>query len=412
MPARLLLLTLGLLLAGCGSDDAEDKAPATRAAKPPITISLSADGEELKLYEEVARAYEGSGGGKVTVNGIGDRKDFLARLTSSFAARRPPDAFLINHRFAGGYIERGVVEPAGPRLGDDEKDFYPVALDAFRSGGAVQCVPQNASSLVVYYNRDLFEGAGVALPSSGWSLETLRDAAAELTGGKVHGVGVEPSVIRAAPFVWSSGGEIVDATDAPTKFTFDAPAAKPGLEALLSLAASGPDAEEVESKALDERFLSGELAMFFSSRREVPTFRTITDFDWDVAPFPSIDGNSTTVLHTDGWCLSKGAKVDAAWDFVRFATGPGGSKILARGGRTVPSLTSVAQSPDFLDASAPPASNQVFLDGIEHMKRLPTTANWEKVEERANEALEQAFYGRSSLGAALRKIADETAGGF
>lgn len=401
--ARLLTtLALAALLAGCGGEP-----PGAAPSSTPVTISLTAEGEELALYEEVAQAYQHRSGGTVTVNAIAERPDFLARLTSSFAARRPPDAFLVNHRYLAGYARRGVLEPLDERLGDAAEDYVPVALDAFRFEGALYCVPQNASSLVVYYNADLFAAAGVARPAGGWSLDDLRAAAAQLTGGGVHGVGIEPEVIRAAPFVWSAGGEIVDDTDAPTRFTFDSPEARAGLEAMFSLAEFGPSLEEAEAKPPDERFLAGELAMLFSSRREVPAFRTITDFEWDVAAFPG----STTVLHTDGWCLPKGERSAAAWEFVRFATGPEGAAILARGGRTVPALRAAAESPAFLE-SAPPASNQVFVDALDRMKRLPTAPNWERVEESANLALTQAFYGRSTLAQALERIAAETEGGF
>jgi multiple sugar transport system substrate-binding protein len=413
--ARTLIAALGALalLTGCGGGD-DDRAADTAGAAQPIVVSLSAEGEELELYQELARAYEAAGNPKVTVNGIADRTDFLAKLTTSFAAKRPPDAFLINHRYLGGYAQRGVLEPVGARLGDAESDFYPVALDAFRVGGELMCVPQNASSLVVYYNTSLFKQAGIPAPAGGWTLEELRAAAQALTGGGVHGVGLEPAVIRAAPFVWSAGGELVDDQDAPTRFTLDTPEARTGLEAMLSLAEFGPSLKEAESKPLDERFLSGELAMFLSSRREVPTFRTITDFEWDVAPLPAlVDGTEpTTVLHSDGWCLPKGSRADAAWKFIRFATGEEGGAILSRGGRTVPSLRAAAQSPVFLDSPDPPASNQVFIDALDHMQRLPTVPNWERVEESANLALEQAFYGGLSLDEALERIAAETEGGF
>lgn len=408
--ARTLTAALGALvvLTGCGDEKTATGTP------QPIVVSLSAEGEELALYQEVARAYEATGKPKVTVNAIADRGDFLARLTSSFAARRPPDAFLINHRYLGGYAQRGVLEPVGPRLGDAEGDFYPVAVDAFRFDGELMCVPQNASSLVVYYNASLFERAGVALPKSGWTLDDLRAAAEELTGGGVHGVGLEPAVIRAAPFVWTAGGELVDAQDSPTRFTLDTPEARRGLEAILSLAAFGPTQKEAESKALEERFLAGELAMFFSSRREVPAFRTISEFDWDVAGLPALERGTapTPVLHSDGWCLPKGPRTDAAWAFIRFATGEKGARILSRGGRTVPSLRAVAESPVFLDDAAPPASNEVFIEALGRMRRLPTVANWERVEESANLALEQAFYGGLSLDEALERIAAETEGAF
>lgn len=393
------------LAAGCG-----DGGGGGKAGSGPLDFQFFGDAEEVRLYQQVAAAYERATGARVRVTGIGDRKDYLAKLTSSFAARRPPDVFLLNHRNMAVFAERGSLEPVAARLRNAD-DYYALPREAFTVDGQLQCVPQNASSLVVYLNLDLFESAGLGGPPADWNLAQFMEIAEKLTRGDVHGVGVEPGVIRVAPFVWGAGGELVDDTESPTRFAFDAGEGRAGLDALLAMARFGPSAKEAESKSLEERFLAGELAMFLSSRREVPTFRTIDAFDWDVAPLPVIAAPST-VLHSDGFCMAKAGDVQAAWRFVEFATGPEGQSILARGGRTVPSLKSVATSEAFLDPAQPPASSQVFLDSIEVMRRLPTTANWIAVEDAANLALEGAFYGRMSADEALRRIHAETDGKF
>ena len=370
MARALTAVLAALALAGCGGGDE-------------LIVQLSGDAEEVRLWEEVAAAYERETGEAVTVNAIGARKDHLAKLTASFAAGRPPGAFLLNHRYVADFAQRGALDPAGPRLRERRLDFIDVAADAFDVGGELQCVPQNASSLVVYFNR-----SRVRTPP--------RDYDELLALGREHGLGIEPSMIRVAPFVWDAGGSLGD---------FSTPQARRGLQRFLALAQAGPDATEVEAKALEDRFLEGELGMFLSSRREVPSFRTIEGFEWDVAPLPL----STTVLHSDGWCVSRAEDADAAWAFVEFATGPQGQRILARGGRTVPSLREIADSPDFL-AERPPEHNEVFLAQLEQMRRLPTVAGWERAEEAANLALEQAFYGRLSLDEALARIERETGG--
>ncbi len=151
--------------------------------------------------------------------------------------------------------------------------------------------------------------------------------------------------------------------------------------------------------------------MLLSSRRDVPLLRTITDFEWDVAPFPT-DVEPASVLHSDGFCVAAGGDVEAAWDWVQFALGREGQEVLARSGRSVPSLRAVAESPAFLDPGESPARSQVFLDALEHMHRLPTTKNWTALEERADAILEELYYGRLGLDEALDRLARETDGQF
>jgi multiple sugar transport system substrate-binding protein len=266
---------------------------------------------------------------------------------------------------------------------------------------------------VVYVNRDRFREAGVQVPQAAWTYDEFIAAARRLKGRGGHAVGTEASVIRVAPFVWSAGGELVDDDESPTRFTLDTPAALRGLDAFLALGRDGlsPSAAEVEAKPLEERFIDGELAMFLSSRRDVPNFRAIEGFEWDVAGFPAIE-REVTVLHADGFCLSAGPQADAGWRFIAFATGPEGQRILARGGRTVPSLREVAESPDFLNPTEPPRSSEVFLDQVDVARRLPTTRGFPRVEDAADLALEAAFHGRISREELLDRIARETDGEF
>ena len=404
-----------LALAGCGSNDGEDSAKGG-GKQPTVTLQLFGDAEELAVYRDLAAAYERKTAGKVKLVEVADRGAHIQKLATSFAAGSPPDAFLVNYRNYGGYASRKVLDPVGPRLDSssalERDDFYEQTLEAFTFGGVLQCMPQNVSSLVVYYNRDLFRRAGIDDPARDWTYDDFVNAAAKLTRGKSYGVGVEPGVVRLAPFIWSEGGELVDDPTAPTRFTLDSAAGRDGLQRFFALSRFSPSVEQVESKSLDEQFIDGNIAMFMSSRREVPTLRTIKDFDWDVAAFPR-GKQPAGVLHSDAYCVSKGSNADAAWKFIEFAVGSEGSRITAEGGRTVPSHKATAESPAFLDPSRRPKSSQVFLDAIPTIRRLPISPNWPVVEDAANLAIEEGFFeGENELDDLLKRLDDETSGKF
>jgi multiple sugar transport system substrate-binding protein len=116
------------------------------------------------------------------------------------------------------------------------------------------------------------------------------------------------------------------------------------------------------------------------------------------------------VLHSDGFCVSKGGNVAAARAFVEWATGVVGQIELAASGRTVPSHRAVAESDAFLEED--PANSQVFIDALAHMHRLPTTEGWTEVEEKANDVIESLYYGRLTVDEALARLRAETDGRF
>jgi len=415
-------LAAGLALAACTSGGG-DPAPGE-----PVTISVwvAGDPAETQAFVDVARGFEASQRGiEVDLLQIAERDDLIARLSTSFAGGEPPDLFLMNYRYLGQFESKGVLEPLEPYLASSSElsaeDFYPEAMAAFQSDGVQTCMPQNVASLVMYFNRDLFERAGVEQPAAGWTWNDMVVAATELTRDidgdgavDVYGLGVDPEIIRVAPFVWSAGGELVDDPERPTRFTIGSLKAIRPLQAFLDLrgvAGVTPTDEEAEAADFETRFLDGTLAMVMESRKVVPSFRTITDFRWDVAPLP-VHERPATILHSDAYCMTSASEHGAeAWTFLEFALGPEGQRIATATGRTVPSLRSVAESGAFLDPSVPPASSQAFLDAIGAIQAVPHIETWPEIEDVVNALIEEAYYdpsGRGEAGELVLAIFDQT----
>ena len=342
----------------------------------------------------------------------------------------------MNYRFYGQYASRDVLEPLGPYVDDsskfEEDDFYPQALDAFRWKDELMCLPQNISSLVLYFNKDLFKRFKVPPPRDGMLWNELVIKAQQMTRDKngqqvkgadpdmpqagtaqpaVYGLGVEPVIIRLAPFVWSNGGEVVDDDENPTRFTLDTPQAQEAISQLFGLRTNFgvvPNDEEVEAEDDESRFANGRLAMFLDSRRAVPEFREAAKFDWDVASLPYYD-KPASILHSDAYCMTKAAKEkDAAWRFVEYSVGPEGAPVIAKTGRTVPSLKEVAESDAFLDPNQKPANSQAWLDAIATIRHVPNISTWPEIEDVTDGLLENGMYLGQPADAVVAEIDRKT----
>ena len=399
---RLALLALLLLVSACSAGAGADDGDVTA----PITVQVGADPEEAAVYRSLVSAYQEAGGGEVELVPV-SRDDHLTRLSTAFTSGDAPDVFLINYRQYAPFVQRGAVRPIGPLLADagvDTADYYDEPLRAFTYDGALQCMPQNISSLVVYWNRALFTKAGVPAPKADWSWDDFVATAKALTGDGVKGVGIDPSIVRMAPFVWSNGGTIVD--DDTTRTTLHEPAARGALQKVVDLIATGatPDKEQLAAQGIPEQFMTGKVAMFLSSRVEVPALREQRDLDFDVAALP-VMGEPASVLHSDAYCVASGSQnAAAAAKFVAYAVGQQGQTLTALAGRTVPSLRSVATSPAFLSPARAPASSQVFLDAIPHLRHTPVTPSWPEVEDVIGTQLERAFTDGVPLDEVLAEI--------
>jgi len=425
---------LALLAAGFAGSFVQT--PSLAQETSDIRFAFWGDPAERIAYEAVVDAFESLHPDvDVTIDYTPGQSDYHRKIASDFAAGVPPDVYLTNYRKFGPYVQAGALAPIQAYFDNStnisEGGYYPFSLDAFRYGdaGSLYCLPQNISSLVVYYNKDLFAAAGVPFPTDGWSWNEFIAAARALTRDTDRdgttdqfGVLVDPSMYRMVSFIWSAGGEVVDDLDHPTRLTIDTPEALAGLEAFISLGVSGfgvvPPEAEVAAEADLDRFVRGGAGMYLQSRRPVPTLREIDGFEWDIVSLPVI-AEPATVLHSDGFCMASAAEnPDAAWSFIEFAGGAPGQLLLAETGRTVPSLVAVSESDVFLHGipvstcgedclrsgdwaasprptrastdGLPPANAQIYLDNIEMVRRLPTTSTWAEVE-----AAFDAEFGRS-----------------
>lgn len=415
------ILGLLLVLTGCSAlpfTSQTGVAVQGNAVTSQISFMVFGDPAEKAAYEELVAAFH-------TVHPeigvelihVPSQSDYRQRLGADFAAGTPADIVLINYRRYAPFAAKGVLEPLGPYLDQSTviqvEDFYEKAVDPYYWQGTLFCIPQNLSSLVVYYNKDLFDQAGAPYPRNDWTWDEFLQAAQAITQDTdsdgmtdIYGLGTDATIFRVAPFVWGNGGDLVDNSDDPTGLTLDDPATYEALQWFIDLQVMHgvtPDAVQEKAEASESRFLNGRLGMFLNSRRGVPTYRTIERFAWDVAPLPVGKVQPAGILHADAFCMAKAtADKDAAWTFIEYANSVEGQTILAKSGRTVPSLKAVAESPVFLEPELPPANNKgAFIDTISYIRAVPVMDTWVDIEVTVSEELERAFHGDSTLDASI-----------
>jgi multiple sugar transport system substrate-binding protein len=392
--ACLFVLLVG---AACSSADPES-----------VTFRVSGDPAERDAYANLVEAFNESHDDiHIEMAHIPSDSEYRSRLITDFAAGTAPDITLMNYRRIPSFAAQNLLEPIGPYLDESDlisiEDFYPTATEAFMWNGSLLCLPQNISSLVVYYNEDLFDAAGVSYPPDDWTWDDFVDTAVALTkdndgDGQMdqYGLGVEPSLYRLAPFIWQNNAPLVDNEAVPSRLTLTRPPTQEALQWFVDLRqVHGVVPTRVEESGQDSesRFIAGTTAMFLDSRRGTPTYREIEAFTWDVAPLPT-GKTSAGILHSDAYCLSATTEnKDAAWTFIEFANSVEGQTLIAASGRTVPSLISVAESDVFLEPDLPPSRSYVWTETAGILRRVPLVSTWQEIEGTASEEIERAFYG-------------------
>ena len=341
-----------LLLAGC-SDGRRDV-----PGGPVRLLVFGAPGGAGGLPNARRRLREGARPAR-TFSSIeaSDRNDLIARLSTSIAGGSPPDLFLMNYRFYGQFAAKDAIEPVDERLRDSDAfepaDFYPEAMDAFRGRASSSACRRTSRASSSTTTGTCSRRYGVAEPRAGLDLGRVRRARrAPLTRdaerqqvvrrrvrgrgaarSAVYGLGVEPAMIRLAPFVWSNGGEHrrQRRDSRPGSPSTPRPRARRCRTSSTCARRYGvvPTDEEVEAEDDESRFANGRLAMLLSSRRATPTFRAITRLRLGRRPAAGAP-QPAGILHSDAYCMTRGSNdKDAPGDFIEFALGPEGQRIVA-----------------------------------------------------------------------------------
>lgn len=378
---------------------------------PTVSFSVFGDPAEFAAYQALVEAFHTQHPDiEIQLQHTPSQSQYRQRLATTFANGSPPDVMLLNYRRFATFAGQGGLTPLEPFLAESdiiqEADFFPTPIEAFHLDGQLWCIPQNVSSLVVYYNKDLFDAANLPYPTDDWTWDDFLTTAQALTRPEQdqYGVGLAPNLFRLAPFIWQNGGTLVDDPTNPTRLTLHTPPAREALQWFIDLqlvhhVVPDQNAEAIETS--ESRFLNGRLGMIFNSRRGVPTYRTIQTFQWDVAALP-VGLTPAGILHSDAYCLSaKTEHPQAAWAFIEFANSITGQTIVVTSGRTVPSLVAVANSPTFLNPTQSPANSRVYIDTIPILGRVPIMPTWTGIEEAASKEIERAFYGTATLDEAI-----------
>jgi len=141
-------------------------------------------------------------------------------------------------------------------------------------------------------------------------------------------------------------------------------------------------------------FESGKVAMQWGWAGESPRYRkNIKSFEWDIVPTPSgPKGNYSVVKGNQLTIYRETTAPEAAWEFVKYMTGPEAELLLCgQLRRAVPTRLSVQRDPRYLKADKPPFHTDVFLEAVRRGRTLPIDWRYQEWSQVFNSATDAYF---------------------
>ena len=264
----------------------------------------------------------------------------------------------------------------------DETQFLQSGWDIYRFGTSqTYGIYSGADTHLLYYNKDLFDKAGVGYPSPDWTWDDFLNAAKTLTvteGDRTTQWGTALSILVAswgwAPLVWSEGGDIVDNRPFYTKLTLNNEPVLKVLHYIQDLIHAHKVAPSPsQSQALGESFGfdSGTVAMVLDGGWSIQARKAITAFKWDIeVPPKGAQGSFSAFWPGTPFQIRASTKnPDLAWEYVRwFSASKEGQEMIARQLIQVPARLDVAQSDVFLKQPGLPANAKAWTDALKTSK--------------------------------------------
>lgn len=351
----------------------------TAGAQEPVTISYGFwDVTQQPAVEAQIAAFQEANPNITVSPQLTPWADYWTKLQTGVAGGESWDVFWLNFANLPIFAEQDGLLSLQPLADDGTIDLaaFPESLiEAYTFDGTLYAASRDFDTIGLFYNKELFDAAGVEYPTAEWGWEDLRSAAEALTIGsgdeaEQWGFAVTTSYQEGITnFILQNEGRYWN--DELTESQLAEPAAAEAIDFLSSFITDGlsPSTDvQLTNNPYDTLFPAGRIAMITGgSWRPKPLFEANPAID--VAPLPA-GKIRASVIHGLGHAVWSGsAQPEAAAQFVAFLASEEGEQILGDSGATIPSRDGM-QEP-WLN-SVPEVNLEVFIEAAnEYAARVP-----------------------------------------
>ena len=248
-------------------------------------------------------------------------------LINALAAGRGPDIFTINNRWTAKHADKIVPMPAEKMSANAFTGLFPQVAehDFLSSDGQIYGLPLSIDTLALFYNRDVFDKRGVALPPKTWDeflavIPKFPISTAAAIGGSTDSIPNAPDILEL--LMLQTGALSPD--EYPSE-TIDSEEGENALEFYARFTNSKDSSYTWNDSFASavEAFAEGKVAMTFGYANDIPEIKSKNPFlNFAVESAPQTDLDQPISI-ANYWALTASSKTqspETAWDFIVFAT--------------------------------------------------------------------------------------------
>lgn len=381
----------------------------TAAAAQAQTLSFltfTPGNEHIEALEDLIADFEATHDGITIDYTFVPYGDYFVRLQTDFAAGNPPDVFELNFENFATFASRGTLLNLDQYLDQAKRDFfYGAALDAFAWEGAQYALPISFSTVVMFYNADMFDAAGLKHPNDNWTWADVEAAAVVLTDAdnRIWGYSQPLQFFEFYKTAAQAGGGLVVE---PGNIQIDTPENRRALQRLVDNTRTlgiTPTLEQMSGMGDTDLFVAGQLGMIVTGIWMFDHFIQNAPFNWDIVVEPGDARQATHFFSNAAAVSSTTDHPEAAFAWVEY---------LAANQKTVE--TRIARSWELpalsleqAEALAPylsqpvPDNREAVFASLEFAVTPPVVENQPELQDIIDTELEAALLGLKSVEQAL-----------
>lgn len=417
MKKKLALLSvvssLVLAVAGCSPSSNTPASSDNNKKNEPVTLryfTFSPGESHEKDLKAMISAFEQKNPNIKIKYEMASFQDYFTKLQTQIAGEEAPDVFELNYENFVSYASKGALMEMDPLIAADS-DFNPKsvnqkAYDAFKYKNKQYGMVESFSNVVLFYNKDLFDKAGVAYPNANWTWKDELAAAQKLTD-KEKGIWGTYQPVQFWEFyktVAQNGGSIFN--EDKTQVTVNSPENAEALQWMVDKINKyhvTPSDKEMSGQKDGDLFKAGKIAMLrtgiwmFDSFKDAP-------FKWDIALEP---GNKQKAHHffANGLAISKNSKhPKEAWQWVKFmSASKEAAQIRVDSSWELPAVSDQSLVEAYLKKS-PPQSRKTVFEALDTLVVPPVIEKWSQMTDMFGKELDKVKLGEKAPKDALADI--------
>lgn len=375
------------------------------SAQEEITLryfNFSSAPDHVESLATIIAAFEAENPGIKVESVTAPYNDYFTLLQTDVLSGDVADVFELNYENFVPYATNGLLLDLSG-LVSEEAPFYPAALEAFNFDGAQLGLPATFSTVVLFYNADLFDEAGLEYPTNDWTWDDAITAgqAIKALGDDYWGL---YSPVQFFEFFKKAGqqGECAFLNEDKTESTINSPACVETLELMLSFVNSGimPSAAQLSGVKDDQLFLTGKLGIWVSGIWMF-TPMAAAEFNWDITVEPMINQHANHFFANAAVVSVSTAHPEAAAKWAEFLTSSEvAAQVRVEKSWELPAL----DKPEYFSAyleQTPPANRAAVFEALENPIPVPVIVRQAEFQDLVGAALQQAVDGELTAQEAL-----------